>query len=287
MSHRNHRLIPHPVLSKQRRDYLPECYFKMSVSNKVITKGGEGISIVVEYAINSPTLLAMVEQGRAGYVALIECADTYRRERFISGQTVERIDLHRRDWEGDFFLASYVTATEEISGFTAPEHSDLIKSLTPSGFDLPVGAILAVGNVEAIALGEAPGVNSIFDLAPDRQIPVGTFSTDLTGQRIAINLHPNDLEKINIARQNANQEPVLHQSLYLHALDKAVRSLTEHEDKRWASIIRQKLEEHGISSTGNDLADQSEKLSQAIFQSQGVSPLGRMMDAMQPGGGNE
>ena len=287
MSHRNHRLIPHPVLSNQRRDYLPECHFKMRVSNKVITQGGEGISLVVEYDINSPTLLEMVEQGRAGYVALLECADTYRRERFISSETTERIDLHRCDWEGDFFLASYVTATEEISGFTAPEHSDLIKSLTPSGFDLPAGAILAVGNVEAIELGEAPGVNSIFDLAPDRQVPIGTFSTDLTGQRIAINLHPNDLEKINIARQKAEQEPVLHQSLYLHALDKAIRNLHEHGDKRWASIIRQKLEEHELSSIGDDLADHSEKLAQTIFQIQGGAPLGRMMNALQPGGSNE
>lgn len=283
MGHRNHSRIPHPVLSKQRRDYESGYHFAVHTPHKVLTGTGKNISVIVKYDTNSPTLLDLIAKSRAGYVSLIECADTYKRERVMSFQAEDRIDLERSGWQGKFTITPYIAATENITGFQASEHRDLIKLLAPAGIDLPAGAILAIGDVEEIELEDTPSVNSIFDLAPNRQTPIGTFSTDLTGQRIAINLHPDDFSKINRVRQQKNQELLLHQSLYLHSLDLAIRNLADHGDKRWAIIIRQKLEAQGINPNGDDLADNSESWAQKIFQ----NPLDRMLNTLQQEGNNE
>lgn len=277
MSHRNHRSMPHPVLSKQRNDYAPECSFSILTPHTLLAAGGRDIVITIKYQLVSPTLLDMIATQQASYVTLVECARTYRRESYACSGDEDVLTLTRSDWQETLTITPYVTTAEDIAGFTAPEHNALVKALSPNGADLPAGAILAIGDLTVIELDDATDVKSIFDLAPDRQLAVGTFSTNLTGERIAINLHPDDLVKVNIARNQAHQEPLLHQGLYLHALDKAIRHLPDYPALRWANVIRQKIQEAGFDPDDDDLADNSERYAQAIFR----NPLASMLDTMQ------
>ena len=283
MSHRNHRSMPHPVLSSQRQDYLPECRFSIVTPQTMLAGGGREIAITVKYILSSPTLLELVADRKASYVSVVECPRTYRRESHATHADEELLLLNRSEWQGTLTVTPYVAATEDIAAFTAPEHSPMIKALVPSGTDLPAGAILAIGDITEVELDDETSVESIFDLAPNRQIPIGVFTTDLTGQRIAINLHPDDLNRINTTRYQTQYEPMLHQALYLHALDKAIRNLPDHMGKRWATVIQHKLEERNIQADGEDLAENSEQYAQLIFE----SPLERMLNALQKEAGNE
>ena len=47
MSHRNHRSMPHPVLSKQRNDYAPECSFGILTPHTRLAAGGRDIVITI------------------------------------------------------------------------------------------------------------------------------------------------------------------------------------------------------------------------------------------------
>lgn len=276
MSHRNHRTMPHPVLSKQRSDYAPECGFDILTPHTVLA-GGKDINITIKYQLTSPTLLELIAAERARYITVAECTRTYRRESYPSRGDEDVLTLARSDWEESLTLSPYVAATADIAGFTAPEHSAIVKALTPSGIDLPAGAILAIGDIKEVPLEPETGVAAIFDLATDRNLTVGAFSVNLTGQRIAINLHPDDFGKVNVARNQTHYEPLLHQALYLHALDKAVRNLADYPDLRWATVLRQRLAEHGFDPDADDLSENSERYAQAIFQ----HPLKRMLETLQ------
>ncbi len=283
MSHRNHRSMPHPVLSNQRQDYAPECQFSILTPQTMLAAGGKEIAITVKYLLSSPTLLELIADRRASYVSLVECTRTYRRESHATHADEELLLLDRAEWQGTLTVTPYIAATEDIPAFTAPEHNQLIKALAPGGTNLPAGAILAIGDITEVELDDDTGVESIFDLAPNRETPVGAFATDLTGQRIAINLHPDDLIRINTTRYQTQHEPMLHQALYLHALEKAIRNLPDHTGKRWATVVQHKLEEHNIHAGGEELDENSERYAQLIFQ----NPLARMLNALQEETGNE
>lgn len=285
MSHRNHCTMPHPVLSKQRQDYAAECWFRIITPQTMLAAGGKEIAITIKYLLNSPTLLNLIAEGQASYVAVVECTPTYRRESYSTRAEdgEDLLLLRRAEWQGTLTLTPYVATTEVIQAFTAPEHSPLIKALAPNGTDLPAGAILAIGDITEVELDSDTGVESIFDLAPNRQISAGTFTVDLTGQRISINLHPDDLAGVNAARHQDHQEPLLHQALYLHALDRAIRNLPDHTGKRWATVVRHRLEEHNINAEADELAENSDRYAQLIFQ----NPLARMLEVLQKESGNE
>jgi polyphosphate kinase len=64
----------------------------------------------------------------------------------------------------------------------------------------------------------------------------------------------------------------------LHAIDKAVRSLSDSEGKRWAEVISRKLVDSGIEVDDEEaLSENSETHAQLIFQ----NPLERMLTALQ------
>ena len=283
MSHRNHRSMPHPVLSNQRQDYAPECRFSILTPQTMLAAGGKEIAIAVKYLLSSPTLLKLIADRQASYVSVVECSRTYRRESHAAHADEELLLLDRTEWQGTLTVAPYIAATQDIPAFTAPEHNQLIKALAPGGTDLPAGAILAIGDITEVELDDDTSVESIFDLAPNRDTPVGAFATNLTGQRIAINLHPDDLARVNTTRHQTQQEPMLHQALYLHALDKAIRNLPDHTGKRWATVVQHKLEEHNVYVNSEDLAEHSEYYAQLIF----LNPMARMLNTLQEETSNE
>ncbi len=276
MSHRNHLTVPHPVLSSQRTDYAPDCHFGILMPHCQLGNGGKDIIITIKFQLRSPMLQRLIDERQACFCILIECYRTYLRESYDVWEDEEVLVLDRQDWQDSIYLTPYITAKEKILGFKATEHSSLVQTLAPRGVDLPAGAILAIGEVTEITI-EDEKVESILQLVPNSSLEPGMFDTDLTGQRIAINLHPDYVGYINTIRGQTQRGPLLHQALYLHALDKAVRNLFDHSDKRWASVIEKALEGQGILADEEDYAENSERYAQVIFQ----KPLERMIHTLQ------
>ncbi len=275
MSHRNHRVFPHPVLSSQRQDYGADCRFGAVVGSPILTSHGD-INISIAYQVDCPSLLGYIEEGRANCVSLVECSATYRRRQYAVGGVQEILELDEAELPDTFQITPYIAAVEDIPRFWAEEFSSITKDLVSPGIALQAGAILAVGDVIEVEVeGEA---NSIFDLASDSEVPTGTFVTSLQGERIAINLHRDDLQRIHQLRKNPVHANLLRQALYLHSLSEALRGLEDHGNKRWAVALRRKLKEHDIEVEGDEISDGAEKYAQLIFQ----KPLGFLLDTLQP-----
>ncbi len=282
MSHRNHLVMPYPVLSSQRDDYAPECYFRMYTPHAQLGNRGQDIIVTVKYHLRSATLHQLIANRQACYCVLIECYRTYRRESQRAWDDEDLLVLECQDWQDKLTLTPYIVTTAPVLGFTASEHSPLVQTLIPNGVDLPAGAILAIGDTTEVTL-DNDSVESVFDLVSDKQLEPGRFATDLTRQRIAINVHPDDLRQINRIRSQSHA-PLLHQALYLYALEKGVRNLVDHSDKRWAKVLERVLQDMELLSgdaedqDAEEWAENAERYAQIIFQ----QPLVRMLQALQP-----
>lgn len=285
MSYRNQRLMPHPVLSADRNDYQPGCEFAAEIPWSRISDGGRDITVTVQYRLKAPTLHDLITQGQARYCMVVECPKTYRRSRHHSNEGAQDlIMLKRPEYDGKLTLTPYVAAVANISAFNPPELDDELRLLIPAGgTDLPAGAILAIGAATEIELDNQAAVESIIDLAPASELQQGQFAVDLSGQRIAINVHRNIWQDIQQLRSRPDKEPLLRQSLYLYAIDKAIRNLEDGEGKRWADVIRRKLADNGVDDDSEQLAENSEIYAQRIFQ----NPLEGMLTALQQEGGDD
>ena len=268
MSYRNRRLMPHPVLSPDRDDYRPEYEFSAEVPLSMVSDGGRDITITVQYRLNAPTLCDLIERGKARYCAVVECPKTYRRSSHVIQGTEDIIMLRRQEYDGRLVLTPYVAAVDSIAAFNPPELHDELQQLLPAdGADLPAGAILAIGLAAEISLESPTAVESIIDLVPNSKLQSSHFAVDLSGQRIAINVHPSVWGGVQQVRSRQERQPILHQALYLHAIDKAIRSLSDSEGKRWAEVISRKMVDSGIDVNDEEsLSENSETYAQQIFQ---------------------
>ena len=275
MSHRNHKVFPHPVLSPQRGDYEPSYWFGAVVATPVLTPQGN-INVSVVYQVECPSLLKYIEENRAACISLVECSSTYRRNRYSVSGVQDIFMLDAAELPDKFQITPYITATEDIPSFWAEEFSVVTKALVPQGIAIRAGSVLALGEmVEVEVTGEG---NSIFDLAAHSDVPSGTFSTNLQGERIAINLHRDDLRRINQLRETPERLNVLRQALYLHSLNEALRGLEDHSHRRWASVLQTKLQENGIEVDEDEMSNRSEEYAQMIFQ----KPLSLFLDTLSP-----
>lgn len=279
MSYRNRRLMPHPVLSTDGDDYRPECEFSAEVPLSRISDGGRDITITVQYRLKAPTLCELIERGQARYCAVVECPKTYRRSSHIIEGAEDIIMLRRQDYDDRLVLTPYVAAVDAIAAFNPSELHEELQGLLPvDGADLPAGAILAIGPAAEIQLEPPTAVESIIDLAPNSNLQAGQYAVDLSGQRIAINVHPSVWRGVQQVRNRQEQQPILHQALYLHAIDKAIRGLSDGEGKRWAEVIKRKMIDSGIEiDEAEVLLENSETYAQQIFQ----NPLAGMLAALQ------
>jgi hypothetical protein len=279
MSYRNCRLMPHPVLSVDRDDYQPGYEFSADVPLRMISDGGRDITITVQYQLNVPTLCDLIERGQARYCTVVECPKTYRRSSHTNVGAEDIIMLRRQEYDGRLVLTPYIAAVDDIVSFNPSELNEEFRQLLPAdGAVLPVGAILAIGLATEISLETPSAVESIIDLVPNSNLQSSQFAVDLTGQRIAINVHPSVWVGVQQVRNRQELQPILHQALYLHAIDKAIRSLSDNEDKRWAEVISRKLVDGGVEVDDEEsLSENSETHAQQIFQ----NPLERMLTALQ------
>ncbi|MXZ24367.1 MAG: hypothetical protein F4Y80_05765 [Caldilineaceae bacterium SB0665_bin_21] len=276
MSHSSHGVFPHPVLSPRRRDYRPECEFKLVVPEPILNARGE-INIPVEFLIDCPSLGRLVEDERATCVCLVECASTYQRRAFSVRGFQDILGLHHADLPDSFRITPYIAATQTINGFCVEEFSEVAKVLLPKGIDLQSGAVLAIGDAVEIEVKD-PGT-SIFNLGVDSSLPPGIFSTDLSGERIAINVHRDDLRRVHQLRRQ-NGLALMGQALFLHSVGEALRGLVDHgSNKRWATVLRRTVREVKGEMADEDIAEYSERIAQEIFQGKSFSGF---LDAMLP-----
>ena len=275
----NDRTLPYPLLAPWTNDYV-NAEFTASVPNAVL-KNGKHINLTVKFNLTSNLLKQLISGGQANYRALITCSKTFSRELIEPDQDDEAVILlESGDYDHEVELTPYVVAMQDIEGFIATEHATEFSLHKSKGFDIPVAAILAVGDSSRITLEEGGSVESVMDLAPNELVEDGTFDVDLEDNRITIYVSMKDKKKIEALRMQgitSVQMAALFPSIYLHAVVEALQHLSEpdHAEKQWTHSIRRALERANIQVDDDELKSNALKYAQALMK----QPVGRFLTA--------
>ena len=273
----NDRLLPHPLLAPWTDDY-PDATFTAQVPHAVINNGVQ-INLTIKYHLTSKYLRGLIAEGYAHFVSVIACTRTFSRNSQTCDQEDDLWILEASDFAEALKLTPYVVTNQPVEGFTSGELAEEITRVKPSGFNIPAGSILAVGNSTDIELEEVGSPFSVIDLVANNSVTGGTFQVDLEDNRIKVSMPPDDKNRIEALRQHGDQSwemAVLFPSIYLHAVSEALRSLADYPEHRWSRTMRAALERHNINVDDEALKSNALTYAQTLME----RPVGTLMTAL-------
>ena len=271
----NSRQMPHPLLAPWSYDYHEESRFTATVPAAVLTGNGI-INLHIQYDLCSPMLADLIDQGKARYVALLACAHTFTRESYPTEYPEQHLALKAGDYADTLVFTPHICAVADLKGFASQEHSPEYRDVRPQGFDIPLAAILAIGDTTAISLEANKNPYSVIDLVSDESTRAGRFDIRLDQDRIKIHLSPADQASMEIYRSRGAYSPELvslFSGVYLHAVTEAIRALPAHSTKKWQESIRRSLQNHGINEKDEPLKQDAWRHAQTIMG----NPLGHLL----------
>lgn len=259
----NERFMPYPILTTANDDYSSPV-FEMVVSSPM--RSGEQISIPFKLEISSNALKDLVSKCRAQYVIQTSCVRTAMRDTFSTFREEDTITLPEGDYSESLLLTPYILAVDEISNFQSDEHALEWREYHPEGFEIEEAGILAVGDEVEIVLSNN-SIGSVIDLAALPQAE-GMFSVELDGEHIVIGMSRETKQRVDTVRRRSERDLAhasLFPALYLHAITYALRSLSEHEDRRWAQTMLRQLEDKGVQADREIIQADSLKYAQLLM----------------------
>lgn len=251
----NLRNIPHPVLSPVGQDYRDECSFRANVRNVRRSEDDGSIIIAIEYELNEPNLLKMIQSGEAQYITLTRCPGTRIREAHPCREERQEIVLESAMYLGEIQIDSLVTATRDIPGFHSPKWTPELLEFIPQGTDIPAAAILAFADPTISNAGDTKQLESCLAIIPSENTPQGEFDVSLEDNLIAISINPGDMPSLERMRGDERSQAKLWPSMYLAAIERAIREHRdeEHEGKQWVKTISDKLRENEMEASDPDI----------------------------------
>ena len=269
--------VPHPLLSGRSSDYAAGCHF-LAEPDVMRRTGSGSIAIVLDYRVSAISIASLIDCGKAKFCAVVECDSTKTREAFASDQFRHPITLDASLYTGAMKIRPHITATEPIERFYSDDWRADIKEMLPNGISLPTGAILGRAAIIDFDAGGLVSGESFFEIAPAAHIEKGLYSIDIEGERITIQVCPDDLPAINSLRDMDDRENApIWMGIYQRAVEEGVRKHRDEENtsKRWAHNISKQLGDAGMETHDADLLEaQSLEYAQRLMR----NPLNRITD---------
>ena len=264
-------LLPHPVLRPGGGlDYNNECDFGLEIGAGGSRRTAEGlVRVEASLTLTSPTLEAMVREGKARHLVLATCTKTYYRHALFPDARKISLEIHADDLAGTLRLTPYVVASEELEWFVAPEHDTEIKKFGGSG-NIPAGSILAVGAPYEIEMERIGTIMSAIKLVPNEKVKEGQYAINDRGDFVLIELGPKTYA--DVVRMRGAAKHLLYPSVYQAAVEYSLRKIADEPDSKWAKALQKTLAEHDI--TVDDLGENANHYAQVIMD----NPLGQMID---------
>lgn len=268
MSHAN-ILLPHPIIRPEGFDY-GDHHFSMNIEQAMYTPDGK-IHLELSHDLSSSTINNLIKEKKAKFFVLLKCTKTYQRFVYSSIDICMSLDLSLSDFASALNVIPYVATVEEIPSFHSNEHDDEIKKLIPDGFNLPVGAILAVGHSHEITIDSIDKIQAAIKIVQGDELPVGHCAIDTESDFITIRMHPKIKHDILDIRKNS--PGILYPSIYMIAIEHAILDMEENSDRKWARALRETLEKHNIE-IDNNLKNNALEHAQTILR----QPLNRIIE---------
>ena len=253
----NNREIPHPTLRPNGTDYDSSVSFAAEPNAIRRSAQNDEIVVAIKFTLTSPTLLQLIESGLAEYHALTECVATRIRELHRSSEAAATLKLKASDYEGEVIIKPFIVTTSEIQKFKADEWAPAILELIAEGADIPNAAILGIAPETSFQADETTTQESYLEIAPSPTVPQGQYRIELSGERIVIQINPDDKQGLNQVRRNGSPEQYLFPSMYQRAIEEGIRQhcKEDHEGKKWAHHMARQLDDNGIDTSDQEILE--------------------------------
>ncbi len=254
---------PHPVLRPPNYgDDYPHAEFEVEIEVER-TKKSTAVEVSARFELSEPSLLRILEQGKAQFALLIRSPQTHYRELLKSRQRDIRRSFAAGALSGRVELAPFLICEQPLRGFRAEGwHSDFLGRT----FDIDPGSVLAedVSKDYWIDTTDEAPLGSIFGHKYHPNLPNGRWNYELAEDRVWIVMSNSDTQQYRAAREQADSQPdgqYLMNGLYLPALIAVLNDVDqnteEYEDYRWFSSLGQRLEALGCPHLGRENANRA------------------------------
>lgn len=266
--------MPHPVLAPNTSDYDPDCEFGAELN---LDFAEDKMNIDVSYTLHSEAIRNLIDNGMAKYFLIAKCSKTYRRDAHSTKDDKSIWELNSDDYLERVTFTPYIATVSKVLDFSSPEHLSDIRDFRPTGFDIPPGSILAVGNPIDLRL-DPEKLEAIFDLVYVPELAPNKYQISLTPTTINILLSSKLTSTIKYLRQD--KSGLAFSSLYLPALEHALRELEKHTESSWANSLKHILEVKELESKlVEDEPSSAHNVAQVLLE----YPLEKMLQSLERG----
>ena len=271
---------PWPVLRFCSKDY-PRGEFQSVVELEKLEDSTQ-LQLKAAFYLGDRNLRQLIEKGRAKYALLVSCSTTHFR-RCLESETSPIEWYAENGWlAGRIEITPFIVAHRQIENFRASNWHD---DYTGRSFTIQPGAVLAVDqpSMHWIESANEITISSVFQVAPDGNIDLGTWKCDWNRDPdfVSLLLHPTDYERFQSARRQAVAKSTamyIMNGIYLPALtwllveaDRVdAEELSEH---RWFDALNAALLRTGCSEIGAEDANRLLDAQMVLEQPFGKLPL--------------
>lgn len=252
------KTFPYPVLRPYSDDYTDVEF--QALAEFAITQGA--IEVNCTYITSSEELAEQVTLGKAKYVSVISCRETYFRKVISSGDQAITISLDPDSLRGEVDVDSYIVAVSEISGFASP---DINKEFGQNVFNFAPGQILAQEETHCIFVDRElfKPLSSVFELVKNDSLNGGEWRVSLDQDHVQIEVSGAMKESIDNARSSSLSKSVLINSIYFSAVVHAIQRMkdgAEYGETKWSRVIQRQLHNQHLDLEAVDAYILAQKL---------------------------
>lgn len=261
------RAFPYPVLRPEVDDYVDgEIQATVEFSP---SRDGQDVTASVSIIVSVEELRAEVAAGRAQYVVVFACRDTYFRRVEATKQATFAVEFEKGALRGEVQVFSYICAKKRIKNFSC-------KWINPEfgvgPFEFAPGSVLAVDQPQTVFIDREVfrPLSSVFVLAADASITGAQWQVKPTSDKVHILVSPDLKAKIDLARNSKANRAVLMNSIYFSSVTHCVSILQQEKNEyagaKWADVILQRCHNENINIEDHDSYMVTERLLRNPFQ---------------------
>jgi hypothetical protein len=260
------RAFPYPVLRPDVDDYV-DGDIQVTVEFSPSADSQE-VSADVNFHVSVDELKREVSSGRAQYVVVFACRDTYFRHVHSTQEEEFRVVFPAGSLRGEVQVYPYIAATKSITGYKSgwinPEWG-------PGPFEYEAGSVLAIDRPQVLYIDRDvfKPLSSVFVLVKDDSLVGHEWQIRTTDNKVQIVFSPEVKERVDIARNNNSHKAVLMNSIYFAAVMHCISLLkngSESNEARWGKVILQKCHNEGINIDEHGEYLIAERLMRSPFQ---------------------
>lgn len=224
----------HPVLCEDTSDYISGSFkVEINVTEDVVKNE---LILGCTTLLNEPYIINLIKDNLAKVFIIVSCRGTYFYKQIELVGPVEELNFKPGELTGLVELRGIIASNEDIPDFRS---ISLNEEYGDEGFTIGHSELLAFDIKQKINIGrkKIPPVESIFELAFDKDLIEGEIDVSLDQNKIRILASKKTCENIHYLRGSGDTSSIVFSSIYLPAIMQVLNYLQaegeEFIDRMW------------------------------------------------------